>query len=196
MACARRGSRAAGLCGDDLARGASRPLTCTQVALGCCAPALTACTYNNLSSPFRFSQSFVPAILGWAGDFTGGQLDKVPPLLNPLEALVWAGGLAYLAQVLKIVFGPLHRYNNVEPFGKQAGMESLWARRAEAAHKNAMECFPFFAAGVLAAIITGLDEDMISRFATVCVHPTRATAAPGAALRWRVVWPAVCARCS
>lgn len=59
-------------------------------------------------------------------------------------------------------------YDNHLPRAQQAGL-SGWGRRALAAHQNAFEAFPGFAAGVLVAEVTGADPVWAARLAVAFV---------------------------
>ena len=56
-------------------------------------------------------------------------------------------------------------YNNKDPRGWLAKQDSYWVRNAHAAHLNAFEAFPAFAAGVLMAQFAGVDPSLITQLA-------------------------------
>lgn len=60
------------------------------------------------------------------------------------------------------------RYDNHQPRAQQARLTGFGAR-ALAAHQNSIEAFPLFAAGVLAALWAGANEQTINTLAIVFV---------------------------
>ena len=60
-------------------------------------------------------------------------------------------------------------YNNKDPRGWVAKQENYRVRNAHAAHLNAFEAFPTFAAGVLMAQFAGVDASRISVLALAFV---------------------------
>lgn len=56
-------------------------------------------------------------------------------------------------------------YNNKDPRGWLAKQDSYRVRNANAAHLNAFEAFPAFAAGVLMAQFAGVDPALVSALA-------------------------------
>ncbi|KAK3280099.1 hypothetical protein CYMTET_12052 [Cymbomonas tetramitiformis] len=98
-------------------------------------------------------------------DLTGGQLEKVPPLLNPMQALVAAAFVLYSSHMFRVAFAGL---DNVNPRQKLKNLTGI-AARAQAAHENGLETFPMFAAGVISAAGCGVDVDVCSRMATAYV---------------------------
>lgn len=60
-------------------------------------------------------------------------------------------------------------YNNKDPRSWVARQESYRVRNANAAHLNAFEAFPAFAAGVLMAQLAGVDSDRIDLLAMAFV---------------------------
>lgn len=59
-------------------------------------------------------------------------------------------------------------YDNAKPRDQQAKLTG-WGRRAAAAHANAFESFPGFAAGVLASHVTGASPKWAAIFAVTYV---------------------------
>jgi uncharacterized MAPEG superfamily protein len=59
-------------------------------------------------------------------------------------------------------------YDNMHPRDQQAKLTG-WGRRAAAAHANGFESFPAFAAGVLAAQVTGASPQWAAIFALTYV---------------------------
>lgn len=59
-------------------------------------------------------------------------------------------------------------YNNSQPREQQAVLEG-WGQRALAAHKNQIESFPLFAAGVLLAVATGVTSSLVDYLAIIFI---------------------------
>jgi uncharacterized MAPEG superfamily protein len=53
-------------------------------------------------------------------------------------------------------------YNNHQP-REWLGLQEAWRARANAAQQNSFEAFPFFAGGVLLALVAGADVAMIAQ---------------------------------
>uniref|UniRef100_A0A7S1AF34 Uncharacterized protein n=1 Tax=Noctiluca scintillans TaxID=2966 RepID=A0A7S1AF34_NOCSC len=97
-------------------------------------------------------------------------LKVVPPLFDPISALTHGAFLVYLPMLLRSRASP-GGYDNVNPRGqiqKYAHDDSVFAR-LNAAHLNAMENWPFFAAAVLASLHCGVDRTRLSKLATFWV---------------------------
>lgn len=77
--------------------------------------------------------------------------------------LLAAALLPYLWTSLAKVYG--QRYDNRDPRGWQARQEDPRSKAAYAAHLNAFEAFPAFAAGVLGAQMAGVDTGRIDLLA-------------------------------
>lgn len=73
--------------------------------------------------------------------------------------LLAAALLPYLWTGVAKAYG--ERYDNRDPRGWQARQENPRSRAAYAAHLNAFEAFPAFAAGVLGAQLAGVDTGWI-----------------------------------
>ena len=82
----------------------------------------------------------------------------------PLYAVFAAAVLTLLTKVP--VFVAMARegrgYDNNHPRDQQARLVG-WGRRALAAHMNAFEAFPLFAAGAIAAVVSGADPTWAAR---------------------------------
>ena len=76
-----------------------------------------------------------------------------------LICVLIAGLMPYLWTTVAKVTGP--RYNNRNVRAWQAKLEGL-PQRAHAAHLNSFEAFPFFAASVLAAVVTNADMQRVA----------------------------------
>ncbi len=78
----------------------------------------------------------------------------------PLACLPIAFGLIFVPKIPIAIATKkqLGKYDNKAPREQQEKLEG-WGRRAVAAHQNAFESFPGFAAGVLACTITGKHAD-------------------------------------
>ena len=76
-----------------------------------------------------------------------------------LLCVLFAGLLPYLYTGVAKVAGP--RYDNRDVRGWQGRLAGL-PYRANAAHLNSFESFPFFAAAVLAAIATGAERGYVN----------------------------------
>lgn len=61
------------------------------------------------------------------------------------------------------------RYDNLDPRGWMARQDDPRVRRANAAHLNAFEAFPAFAAGVALSQLAGVEEQRIATLAVVFV---------------------------
>src|SRR6478735_4972176 len=83
-----------------------------------------------------------------------------------LICVLIAGLMPYLWTAVAKVLGPRYDNRNVRQW--QAKLEGK-ALRAHYAHLNAFEAFPFFAAAVLAAMITGADPARVSMLAIIFV---------------------------
>lgn len=77
--------------------------------------------------------------------------------------LLAAALLPYLWTSLAKAYG--QRYDNRDPRGWQARQEDPRSKAAYAAHLNAFEAFPAFAAGVLGAQMAGVDTGWIDLLA-------------------------------
>lgn len=108
--------------------------------------------------------SVVPCIMAFY-DLTGGQLENIPPIFNPMQALVAAGFVLYSCHMLRVAFAGL---DNVNPRQKLKNLTGT-AARAQAAHENGLETFPLFAAGVIGSIACGVPPDVCSKMATAYV---------------------------
>ncbi len=85
---------------------------------------------------------------------------------TPLLCLLLALILTH-ASKLPVALAMAHQpggYDNRHPRDQQAQLAG-WGRRALAAHQNAFEAFPGFAAGVLVAELAGADPTWASRLA-------------------------------
>jgi len=80
-------------------------------------------------------------------------------LQTALICVLIAGLMPYLWTTVAKVTGP--RYNNRNVRAWQAKLEGL-PQRAHAAHLNSFEAFPFFAASVLAAVVTNADMQRVA----------------------------------
>ena len=81
-------------------------------------------------------------------------------------------------------------YDNAQPRDQQAKLTG-WGRRAAAAHANGFESFPAFAAGVLAAHVTGASPHWAAIFAITYVVARGLYAfayVGGAAMLRSIVW--------
>ena len=83
-----------------------------------------------------------------------------------LLCVLVAGLLPYLFTGVAKATGP--RYDNRDVRSWQARLTGL-AYRAHAAHLNSFEAFPFFAAAVLAAMVTGADAARVTLLAIAFV---------------------------
>lgn len=83
-----------------------------------------------------------------------------------LLCVLLAGLLPYLYTAISKTAGP--RYDNRDVRGWQGRLAGL-PYRANAAHLNSFESFPFFAAAVLAAITTGADPGYVNTLAIAFV---------------------------
>ncbi|MEO7156358.1 MAG: MAPEG family protein [Vicinamibacterales bacterium] len=77
-----------------------------------------------------------------------------------LICVLIAGLMPYVWTAVAKVAGP--RYNNRNVREWQTHLSGT-AQRAHAAHLNSFEAFPFFAAAVLAALITGVDGTRVAQ---------------------------------
>lgn len=83
----------------------------------------------------------------------------------PLYAVAAAAFLTLLTKIPVFIAQMKEgRYDNRHPRDQQARL-SGWGRRALAAHQNAFEAFPMFAAGVLIATITGASPEWATALA-------------------------------
>lgn len=76
-----------------------------------------------------------------------------------LICVLIAGLMPYLWTTVAKIAGPRYDNRNVREW--QSRLSGL-AQRAHAAHLNSFEAFPFFAAAVLAAIVTGADSHRVA----------------------------------
>lgn len=97
---------------------------------------------------------------------------NIPLLCLPIAAaLIYAPKVPLSMAMAKQPEG----YDNKNPRDQQARLEG-WGKRAAAAHYNAFESFPMFAAGVLAAVAGGGDPVWAARLSIVyvvarCLYP-------------------------
>jgi uncharacterized MAPEG superfamily protein len=83
-----------------------------------------------------------------------------------LICVLIAGLMPYLWTAVAKATGP--RYDNRHVREWQAKLEGL-PKRAHAAHLNSFEAFPFFAAAVLAAILTHADAQRVAKLSIAFV---------------------------
>jgi uncharacterized MAPEG superfamily protein len=83
-----------------------------------------------------------------------------------LICVLIAGLMPYLWTTVAKIVGPRYDNRNVREWqGRLSGL----AQRAHAAHLNSFEAFPFFAAAVLAAMITGADAQRVAQLSIAFV---------------------------
>ncbi|AFU99942.1 MAPEG family protein [Simiduia agarivorans] len=84
-----------------------------------------------------------------------------------IGCLILAAALIYIAKIpVAVAMAKLDgRYDNHHPRAQQARLTGFGAR-ALAAHQNAIEAFPLFAAGVLAALWAGAALETVN---TLCI---------------------------
>ena len=83
-----------------------------------------------------------------------------------LICVLIAGLMPYLWTAVAKFLGPRYDNRNVREW--QSRLTGL-AQRAHAAHLNSFEAFPFFAAAVLAAIVTGVELRFVSQLSVAFV---------------------------
>ncbi|MBC6428322.1 MAG: MAPEG family protein [Cellvibrionales bacterium] len=69
---------------------------------------------------------------------------------------LFAAGVLHFASKLPLIYAQTQEsggYDNRNPRAQQAALQG-WGERALAVHKNQMESFPLFAAGILVALFT------------------------------------------
>ncbi|MBB72567.1 MAG: hypothetical protein CMF50_09240 [Legionellales bacterium] len=74
------------------------------------------------------------------------------PVISLFLAAIFA--IASKAPVIKAIKEQFGHYNNKSP-REQMQQLAGWGARAQAAHQNMLESFPFFAAGVVVVLATG-----------------------------------------
>ena len=87
-----------------------------------------------------------------------------------IGSVMFSALLIYLAKIpVAIAMAKLDgRYDNHHPRAQQARLTGSGAR-ALAAHQNAIEAFPLFAAGVLAALWAGADATLVNSLCLVFI---------------------------
>ena len=126
-----------------------------------------------LASPFVVTVDRVHQVVAAIELFAAQNGIPFVKALEPFHALLLAAVLVYLPAGLKTLYAVLcAKLNNVDPRKSSQQMSAthpLYAR-LQACHDNLLECYPFLAAGVLAALQAGVDKTTVGEFATLwCV---------------------------
>lgn len=88
--------------------------------------------------------------------------------VNPYESLFWTMLVAYVPMGLRLIIqvtspvDSLDNFDNPRKIAAQLDATNPLSRRLNHAHMNSLEHFPFFAAGVLAAMQVGVNSAIVT----------------------------------
>jgi len=104
-------------------------------------------------------------------DLTQGKLTEISPVaINPVEGIIAAGAVVYLAHTIAMIFGILSGYMLKMFYNpRTAGVPTEFHARVKAAEANGFETYPQFVAAVLLGIHFGVDELLLSQLVTAHV---------------------------
>ena len=97
-----------------------------------------------------------------------------PALLQPYQSLVAGVFVAYVPHFLRLLStrdskGAKSTYNNVDPTQTARLLADPTFAAFHRAHINTVESWPFFAAGVIAAMTSGVEKSAVASFSSAWV---------------------------